>query len=152
MLHSQTLCSLLASLVDAYHRCCLHTANEAQREWASRHAQTVAQLTDLLPHGSGLDGVVLCEIALSTEDKLVITAEYHHMNENGYYDGWATYTLTVRPSLAHGFTVHASGGSREARRYAADTREYLAEIFEAALRQHVAFDRATGTYTLASEE
>lgn len=55
-----------------------------------------------LPHGSGIDGTWLSYIDFKrngrykfTMNKLVCTNSIHCMNENGYYNGWIPFTLTI---------------------------------------------------------
>lgn len=55
-----------------------------------------------LPHGSGIDGTWLSHIEYKKVSRfsyrmrsLVCTNAIHCMNENGYYDGWIMFTLTI---------------------------------------------------------
>lgn len=55
-----------------------------------------------LPHGSGIDGTWLSHIDYKKVSrfsyrmrKLVCTNAIHCMDENGYYDGWVVFTLTI---------------------------------------------------------
>ena len=54
---------------------------------------------------------------MSTPDKLVFYTSFHHMNDNGFYDGWTEHTVTVRPSLQFGFNMKISGQNRNEIKY-----------------------------------
>lgn len=48
------------------------------------------ELLDMLPHGSGID----YDWQFSqTKDHIVATNGYHHMDENGYYDGISWFAV-----------------------------------------------------------
>jgi hypothetical protein len=119
----------LASRVDARKRC----AETGNTLWYEKHEEKIAELIDTLPHGSGIDGKTELDFDASRADKLVITGEYHAMNEVGYYDGWYDFKLTVTPSLVHGFTMSISGRFGKYQ----DVKEYLYEVFRDGLLQEV---------------
>lgn len=126
---STTVYSKIASTVIAYQNC----VKSGNQEWELNHLQTIRAIeSDCLPHGSGFDSG--CHIYQSecTDDKLVIGAPYHCMNDNGYYDGWEEYIVTVRPSLAFGITVSVKGKSRNG------TNDYVAEVLAGALQEQIA--------------
>ncbi len=76
--------------------------------WASKHEISLGEIMKRSPSGSGIDtGTKLSEKA--TPDKLVFTFDYHHMDANGGYTTWTAHTLTVNPSLVHGFELKISG-------------------------------------------
>ena len=65
---------------------------------------------DKLPHGSGFDsGCTICP-GNSSKDEIVITFSYHHMDSMGGYIGWTDHTITIWPSLIHGFVFEISPG------------------------------------------
>ena len=71
---------LLASSVDAYHRC-IETKNT---EWEGKHKETIETLVDeFMPGGSGIDNGTKIDLDSSTGEKLVFTLGYHHMNDVG---------------------------------------------------------------------
>jgi len=55
------------------------------------------------------------------------------MNENGYYDGWSTLKVIVKPSLQFGFTFKLTGIQRK---YSID-REYFEDIINEFLDKEV---------------
>lgn len=121
------LYQVLASKIDARLRC----GETGNGEWFNRHKDDILKLTDELPHGSGIDGENKIDLDKSTGEKIVIHTSFHHMNENGYYDGWTDHTLTVRPSLIHGFTMSISGRDRNG------IKDYLYECFSYDLNREV---------------
>jgi hypothetical protein len=113
---------LIATTVDAYHRCV-----ENGNEWSARHAGTLRTLESLLPSGSGIDSGTTIDLDASTGEKLVLRTSYHHMNDGGYYDGWTDHTVTVTASLMFGINIKISGRNRN------DIKEYLHQTFDCAL-------------------
>lgn len=83
-----------------------------------------------LPSGSGIDAGVKLDDR-STRDRIVLTFGFHFMDDNGCYDGWESYTLYVRPSLAFGIDLKLVGPNRN------DIKDCLYETFDYALRQVV---------------
>jgi len=88
----------------------------------------VKNLVDRLPHGSGIDGVTTVEMKNGV---LFIHISFHHMNENGMYDGWTNHTIRVKSSLERNFELTISGRDRN------DVKEYLGEMFDEVLRREV---------------
>lgn len=90
---------------------------------AAEHLANLAALCeDHLPHGSGFDAGSQLDTRASNPERLVFLTSFHHMDENGTYDGWTDHTVTVRPSFT-GFDVKVSGRDRN------DIRDYIAELF-----------------------
>ncbi len=109
-----------ASLIQARSNC----KAAGNTEWYDTHTDSLSQLVDFLPSGSGIDNGVKLDYDRSKPDKLVFTFGYHHMNENGYYDGWTEHTLTVTPTLmAPGFDMRITGRDRNM------VKEYLYDVF-----------------------
>ena len=85
-------------------------------------------LADLLPNDAKLD------LDASHADKLVFELSFHHMNENGFWDGWTDHTVVVTPSLQHAFNLRISGRNRD------DIKDFLHEEFDHMLRQDVSYE------------
>ena len=114
----------IATLVAAIHNC----RDSGNTEWADRHEEEIERLVKAhLPSGSGLDAGVKFKLDLSSADKLVFLTAFHHMNENGCYDGWTNHGLTVRPSLAFGYDLKIGGPNRN------DIKDYLYQVFQDSL-------------------
>jgi hypothetical protein len=111
---------VLSSCIDAYHRC-VETKNT---EWAEKHIERISAIMDATaPSGSGIDSGTEIQVETSTGEKLVFTLGFHHMDENGSYDGWTNHTIFVRPSFIHTLDLKISGPNR------GDIKEYLHEVF-----------------------
>ena len=98
------------------------------REMAMMHEQAIHNLCAAhLPSGSGLDAGVRFNMEESRPDKLILSADFHHMNEYGSYCGWTNHVVTVRPSLAFGFDLRIAGRNLNG------IKDYLSDIFNSAL-------------------
>ena len=118
---------VIARSFDQYKRC-IETNNA---EWRDK---SVARINDLcesyLPHGSGFDNNGTCfDFQRSLPDKLVFMAEYHHTDENGFYDGWTSHDIIVRSSLAFGIYIRITGSNRD------EFKDYAHELFDSALNE-----------------
>ena len=97
---------------------CVKSDNQ---EWLEKHRNTLSSLFETAPHGSGIDGE---NILLRISNKQIkIEIDFHHMNENGFYDGWTKHTITISPSLAFGIDMKISGQNR------GDIKDYLHDRF-----------------------
>lgn len=74
-----------------------------------------------LPNGSGFDAG--CEIRAVGKTKIIIKTDFHHLDENGYYDGWTEHTVTVEAAF-DGHTIKVSGKDRN------NIKDYIAETFQ----------------------
>ena len=118
----------LAILVQAFHNCFAGDYSE----WSGIHEERIQKLmSDTAPRGSGLDNGTFIDVEKSTGNKLVLTTSYHHMNDNGMYDGWTDHSIIVTPSLTSDFDLRITGSNRN------DIKEYLYEIFSAWLRKEI---------------
>lgn len=100
-------------------------------EWFTRHHDAIDSIIrEHMPSGSGFDcGTKFdaCGHVDSPRDELRFNVEFHHMNNGGYYDGWTSHCVIVRPSLSHGFTLHVTGRDKRG------IKEYIADVFNTAL-------------------
>lgn len=124
---SNKLYAAFASLVGARLRC----QASGNDEWFEKHTARLTELLDEMPSGSGVDSGTKLDLDASTEDKLVFTTAFHHMNDGGYYDGWTNHIVVVTPSLQHGFNLRITGSNRN------DIKDYLHELFATALNNDV---------------
>lgn len=125
------LYSELASAIDARKRC----SNNPNSEWFGKWTDTIESLVKQhMPHGSGFDSGTTLDLDASHADKLVFQTSFHHMNENGYYDGWTEHTVTVTPSLQFRYHIRISGRNRN------DIKEMIHESFDVALGTDVRYD------------
>ena len=100
-------------------------------EWFEKHKETLARLTRELPSGSGIDNGCEIDRDASNDTRLIITFSFHHMDDNGYYDGWTDYRLTLRPCLRFGIDVKIQGEDRN------NIKDYLYETFIHTLNSEV---------------
>ncbi len=109
----------IARKLDALIRC-----EKTGNAYASQHEEAInAIIKDYLPSGSGFDNGTKLDFDKSTPQKLVLHTAFHHMDENGYYDGWSEHTITVKPCLMFGFSIGISGRDRNG------IKEYMHERF-----------------------
>lgn len=112
--------SQIASSFQAYLNC----VKNNNTEWRDKHQETIEKLvSDKLPSGSGFNNGTSFDFERSKPERLVFHTSYHHMNENGYYDGWTDHTVIVTPSLAWDFNLRITGRNRNA------IKDCIAELF-----------------------
>jgi len=111
--------TLLSDLVKIYHN---KQAKDIEK-YASELA--IRNLLNDLPCGSGLDNGVCFKLHLSTPTKLIFTFGYHFLNENGYYDGWGQFRMTITPTFdsERNFQIFIAGKDRN------QIKEYLYDLF-----------------------
>jgi hypothetical protein len=96
-------------------------------EWLAKHEAVIANIMSNAPSGSGIDcGTKLlkdeCRITRLNVARLVFQADFHHMDTDGYYDGWSEHKVTVTPSF-DGIDISISGRNRN------NIKEYLHDTF-----------------------
>lgn len=101
-------------------------------EWHERHKATIEQIVENnFPSGSGFDSGTQFDFDASNQERLVFNTSFHHMDGNGYYDGWTEHTVTVKPSLAFGTMLKISGRNRN------EIKDEISEMFDIALNAEV---------------
>ena len=99
-------------------------------EWLDKHTEKLIELEKRLPSGSGID----CGTKIDTRDlkanQFKLTLSFHHMDENGFYDGWTDHVITVRPSFG-GLDLTISGKNKN------DIKEYLLDTYYYALTEEI---------------
>ena len=97
-------------------------------EWRTRHHETIEHLVrDHLPSGSGFDAGSHLVLSNSSDDRLAFSTSFHHMNGDGYYEGWTHHMVIVTPSLASGFDLEVTGEDHN------DINDYIGDAFHNAL-------------------
>lgn len=94
-----------------------------KKEWEEKWELDIDQMLELLPRGSGIDAGVKFDWEKSKADKLIFTLGYHHMDQQGGYDGWTEHKLIITPSFSSGFHIKITGRNRNG------IKEYLLDIF-----------------------
>lgn len=103
------------------------------REWFVKWTERIEELVDLLPSGSGIDSGTKIDLQESHAEKFVLLADFHHMNDTGFYDGWTYHVITVTPSFT-GINLRISGRNRN------DIKEYLHQTYHYALTRDVTYE------------
>lgn len=110
----------------------LQAAKICEKEYSDAAIEKLKRLQEeYLPYGSGIDSGCEIDIEKSTPDKIVITFGFHHMDENGYYDGWTEHKAIVTPSLSWEFNLQITGKNRNY------IKCYLLELFHAYLETEI---------------
>lgn len=118
-MNNKTLIQIIASTIQAQENCKLHNNND----WFWKHGETLKRIQDrLLPSGSGIDNGTQYDIVECNSEKIVFLTAYHHMNENGFYDGWTEHKIIVRPSFDD-INIRITGRDRNA------IKDYLHDVF-----------------------
>lgn len=103
---------------------CRNCAAGGNLFWQDRWNQRVGQLSELLPSGSGFDNGTAVE---SIEPfKVTLRTAFHHMNDNGMYDGWTEHAVIVRPDWS-GVSVIVKGRDKNG------IKDYIADTIHAVL-------------------
>jgi len=109
----------LAGVFQAY----LNNVKLNNIEWKDKHEDIINDMLQAFPHGSGIDSGVKFDWHKSTSERLIFTLGFHHMDENGYYDGWTEHELIITPSLQFGYNLRITGRNRN------DIKDYLHDLF-----------------------
>jgi hypothetical protein len=100
-------------------------------EWECKHSEKLEKIIKDGPWGSGIDEGVELDHCRSNVDRLVFTTAFHHMNENGCYDGWTNHEVIVKACLFNGVSIRITGRNRN------DIKGYLADLFHSWLTEDV---------------
>ena len=122
MSRTKTLASWIAKTSEWAER----AENNPNAQWGDIARTRLDQLVNMLPSGSGIDSGT--KLISASASRIVLECSFHHMNENGYYDGWTEHRITVRPTF-DSLDIHISGRNRN------DIKEYLHEVYALALSE-----------------
>jgi len=135
------LYQILAGSVQARLNCLKGPYTDEVLDWTVKHTDTIETLVkNFMPSGSGIDSGTKIDLDQSTSEKLVFHFGFHHMDENGMYDGWTDHKLTVTPSLQFKFNLSISGRNRN------DIKDYLHETYSYALNEVLEWDNEQECY------
>lgn len=98
---------------------CIKSNNQ---EWQEKHEVAIEDIMKTAPSGSGFDSGTQFEQEISDGRKLVFKTAYHHMNQNGYYDGWTYHSVIITPAFV-GFDIKVTGRNKN------DIKGYIADTF-----------------------
>lgn len=131
---------IIAQTLQAYQNC---MADPAKADWADKHRERIDGIVkNCLPSGSGIDSGTKFDWDKSTPDKLVFQADYHHMDGNGYYSGWAEHQVIVKASLAFGLEIRITGRDRD------NIKDYLSDCYHSALTDTAVWSVKADNYIL----
>jgi hypothetical protein len=105
--------------------------NNPTSNFVDIHEKTIKDLMDKAPHGSGFDSGTKLIPEKCDSKKLVFETEFHHLNDDGYYDGWSRHIVTVHGDLLYGYDLTVSGIDRN------DIKDYIAEVFSSFLDTNI---------------
>lgn len=117
----------IARSLNAYNNCI--TSNN--KEWEEKHLEKINEYMESSPSGSGIDSGTMINFFHSTDNRLEFDLDFHHMNENGMYDGWTSHSVIVKPDLMFGFSLKITGKNRNM------IKEYLNDVFYSWLNEEV---------------
>jgi hypothetical protein len=113
----------LASLVTARQNC----IKSGNAEWRLKHTERALELVkEHMPSGVGFDCGTKLDLDKSTGERLVFETSFHHMDDNGYYDGWTDHVVRVLPAFG-GIDMTISGRNRN------EIKDYIHEAFHCCL-------------------
>lgn len=115
----------IAAILGAIENC----RKSGNKFWLGRWGEKLSAIMKDAPSGSGIDCGTRLMDGASTPEKLVFFVEYHHMNEDGFYDGWTQHKVIVRPSLQFDFNLSITGRDRN------QIKDYLADVYDGWLRE-----------------
>lgn len=110
----------LAQAIGARERC-IETDSQ---QWIDKWTERIERIMETAPSGSGIDNGTILIIDKSTEERLELEGDFHHMDENGGYDGWTEHQIIVTGSLIHGFNLKIKGPDRNG------IKEYLYDRYQ----------------------
>jgi hypothetical protein len=82
-----------------------------------------------LPHGSGFDSGTV--ILSATKERITFQADFHHMNDAGYYDGWTEHKIIVTPDFELGYTLKVTGKDKNG------IKDYIKDTFYSVLNMEI---------------
>ncbi len=101
----------------------IQAAQQCKEGYKEPHQEAIEQICSLLPHGSGIDSGMKLIIEDCKKDKLVFQCDFHHMDDNGFYDGWTEHKVIITPSLIDGFNIRITGRNKR------EIKDYLSDMF-----------------------
>jgi len=108
----------LASTLQAYKNCI--ASNNI--DWREKHLEFIESECLKLPSGSGIDNGITFDFENSSPGKLIFSLGFHHMNDNGYYEGWTDHKLVITPTFGH-FNIKITGPNKR------QIKDYLYDLF-----------------------
>lgn len=96
---------------------------DTNAEYKGMVEDKINELEKRLPYGSGFDAGSSVDLRKSTGQRIIIDTSFHHMDENGYYDGWTYHQVIITPCLMYGYQLRVTGRNRNS------IKEYIFDQF-----------------------
>jgi hypothetical protein len=125
---TRPLYQVLATTLEAAFNC----EKTGNIEWFGKHQLRLNLLmNEYMPSGSGINAGTSLLFSKQKTGELRFGTSFHHMNSDGYYEGWTSHEIIVTPNLAHGINLKITGPNRNG------IKEYLGDVYYAALTQPI---------------
>lgn len=115
--------SLIATIATV-NQALMNSHDRGNHEWLQRWQDHLVALYTLLPSGAGIDNGTSVDSV--TETRIVLSCDFHHMNDQGSYDGWTEHVITVTPGFT-GIDIRVGGRNRN------NIKSYLADTYHECL-------------------
>lgn len=100
-------------------------------EFETEKSDNITSIIESLPHGSGID----CKWEIDTNDKWIIAKNsFHCMNQDGYYVGYADFTVKIPVEFPESFKLEFNGKTAQYRNRKFGLREYLEDTLYYAIK------------------
>jgi hypothetical protein len=96
-----------------------------REQWFENWSKTVEHCLQDLPTGGGFSNWVM--LAKSTPEKLIFESSYHAMLDNGMYDRWINFTITITPSFETRVNIGIRGDFGRAYQ---DLKDYIGDTLQ----------------------
>lgn len=100
--------------------------NIKDAKWLDQCEQNLDYAKTFLPKGSGIDAGCEIDIDKSSYSKVIITFDFHVMDDNGYYAGWLKYKVIATTDFS-GLKLKIVGSNKYL------IKDYLHDTFYEAL-------------------
>lgn len=87
---------------------------------------TTQWLEENLPHGSGIDADWHVD---EKSDRFIASNSFHAMDEDGFYDGWADFTVSIPKKKPEQFKLQFNGALAQRINKKYMLRDYLETTF-----------------------
>jgi hypothetical protein len=101
----------------------INAIKSCNAQWNAIHNESIDTLEGFLPSGSGIDAGCKIDRENSTRNRIIITFDFHHLHENGYYIGWTSHKAILIPSFIGGFDLRITGPDKNG------IKDYLIDTF-----------------------
>jgi len=116
---------------------CLDAIENCNNDWVEKHIESLEELEECLPHGSGFDSGCTVNIAKSI-NCIFIDCPFHVLHENGYYSQWIDFSIVVKPSLSFDIKINIKLYGVQDRNINLDSiKEYILDTFHDVLTEKV---------------